>query len=535
MSDPTLPPGPSRRTQYELPTQYGPSRARSARGPVVPAGAVAGLEGIDVDHELELDDDEASVRAVHRDEASSVATPPTPDSHDAPSSREEYVRQRDSEIAPWRAERRNRSTAAKWTRRGIAIVVVAALIPVAWSFVDHMRAPGTDSMSVRAVEWLRDNGGNGIVNTIERWWYTNNPPPTGGTPDRIEVQGTAGNVTTPTKGGTVTTVAPPAFQHLPPPAGRVQTPAPVVETNEGVWSPAGRLVGGLPAEYIAFVRPDAVHTAYYTGLMWLDTKLLKAVYVPGSEEPGGGANPWGSQVPPEVRSTLIAAFNSGFKMDQARGGVYFGGEEVRPLVNGAASLVIFKDGSSNVGVWGRDFTMGPDIESVRQNLELLVDNGGGPLGVAPGGTTGIGAPGQLNPELREDDTTVFGATLGNNVYVWRSGVGVTATGALVYAGGAAMSVLSLAKTLQNAGAVRAMELDINTDWVSAFTYSNENIADPNSPVIGTKLMGDQSRSGDRYLQLGTRDFFAFFADPKVALPTASTTTTPATSTTKPRR
>ncbi len=96
----------------------------------------------------------------------------------------------------------------------------------------------------------------------------------------------------------------------------------------------------------------------------LRTKLLKATYVPGLHEPGGnGPNPWGSMIPPEARGTLIAAFNSGFKMDQARGGVYFGGQEVRPLVGGAASLVIFKDGTASVGVWGRDFNMSPEIES----------------------------------------------------------------------------------------------------------------------------------------------------------------------------
>ena len=40
------------------------------------------------------------------------------------------------------------------------------------------------------------------------------------------------------------------------------------------------------------------------------------------------------------------------------------------------------------------------------------------------------------------------ATLGNKAPVWRSGVGVDAQGALVYAGGPALTVLSLAKTLQ---------------------------------------------------------------------------------------
>ena len=201
-------------------------------------------------------------------------------------------------------------------------------------------------------------------------------------------------------------------------------------------------------------------------------------------------------MPESERNTLIAAFNSGFKMDSANGGVYFAGEEVRPLVQGAASLVIKTDGSATVGVWGRDFTMTPDISSVRQNLALMIDNG------------------QLDPALDENDTSKWGATLGNRALVWRSGVGIDANGALIYAGGNSLSVLSLARTLQAAGAVRAMELDINTDWVSAYTYVNDPATDPNAPVIGLKLGGDMARGGDRYLQLGERDFFAFFAAPQ---------------------
>ena len=414
-----------------------------------------------------------------------------------------------------RTPRRTRSTKSRWIRRGIAIAIVLLLIPVVWSYVHALQRPGTDSLGVRSVEWVRDHGGNGIVNTIERWWYTNNPPVVGGEPDEIRVQGTGGEVTSSTSVPTVTTMPQPI--HLPPPTQRVPTPAPSIENNEGVWMPAGRLVGGLPAEYITFVRPDAVHTSYYVALMWLDTKLLKAVYVPGSLEPGGGPNPWGSQIPEGERATLIAAFNSGFKMDSANGGVYFSGEEVHPLVQGAASLVIKTDGSASVGAWGRDFTMGPDIASVRQNLALMIDNG------------------QLDPALDENDTSKWGATLGNKALVWRSGVGVDANGALIYAGGPSLSVLSLARTLQNAGAVRAMELDINTDWVSAFTYVNDPASDPNAPVIGLKLGGDMSRGGDRYLQLGERDFFAFFADPKAPPVAAPTTTIVPTTTTTPRR
>ena len=159
-------------------------------------------------------------------------------------------------------------------------------------------------------------------------------------------------------------------------------------------------------------------------------------------------------------------------------------------------------------MWGRDFNMSPDVKAVRQNLELIVDNG------------------QLNPALQENDTNAFGATLGNNVYVWRSGVGVTADGALVYAGGPAMSIIALARTLQSAGAVRAMEMDINTDWVSGFWYQPQDPNVPGSPIVGVKLLDNMSHDGSQYLQPNSRDFFAFTADAKLVTPTTTTTTKP---------
>ena len=56
------------------------------------------------------------------------------------------------------------------------------------------------------------------------------------------------------------------------------------------------------------------------------------------------------------------------------------------------------------------------------------------------------------------------------MYVWRSGVGITADGALVYVGGPGLNITDLADLLVRAGAVRAMELDINTDWVNFSAY-----------------------------------------------------------------
>jgi hypothetical protein len=90
-----------------------------------------------------------------------------------------------------------------------------------------------------------------------------------------------------------------------------------------------------------------------------------------------------------------------------------------------------------------------------------------------------------------------------------------------------MSVTALARTLQAAGAVRAMEMDINTDWVSAFTYQ-PNTTVPGNPIEGVKLLDNMSHDGSQYLQQSSRDFFAFTADAKVVVPTTTTATTTTT-------
>jgi hypothetical protein len=113
------------------------------------------------------------------------------------------------------------------------------------------------------------------------------------------------------------------------------------------------------------------------------------------------------------------------------------------------------------------------------------------------------------------DTNDWGALLANTAFVWRSGYGVTADGALVYAGGPALTPGDLVRTLTNAGAVRVMQGDINPDWVVANLYS----VDATGQCVGTSGLpgsADQGgfRSGGwRYLSIDSRDFVAVLAKP----------------------
>jgi hypothetical protein len=258
--------------------------------------------------------------------------------------------------------------------------------------------------------------------------------------------------------------------------------------GEGVWKPAGEAVGGRTAIYVTSVRPDTEHIGVFTAVARMDHSLLRGQLIPGRYEPGNG--PWiaGSAVPTGERADLLAAFNSGFRLKDARGGFYAEGRTVGRMVNGAATLVVSRDGTVNVGQWGRDVTMNPDVVAARQNLSLIVDAS------------------RLVPGLDENTANRWGATAGNRLFVWRSGLGVDPAGNLIYAASDGLSVRTLADVLRRAGAVRAMELDINHPWVSYNLYSHDA-----GTVSGQKLLASMSKPGSRYLTADDRDFVALLA------------------------
>jgi hypothetical protein len=399
-----------------------------------------------------------------------------------------------------RKRRAARAYAHRKQRRIVATVVIGmlavALIPVGIDYVDALRAPGTDALGARTVEFMREHGFGPMVNSVERWWYTKNAPPKGGTPDgglptaQAPTEAAVGRIPT-----DLALLVGSVKETLLPKTAPPTRMSPFVDTplqGEGEWSPTGRTVLGTPGVYTAFMRPDPIHTSLVAGFMWMDPKLLKAVHVPGLREPAGAPQKYGAQIPTELRPATVVAFNSAFRLDDARGGFWDEGTEVRPLVNGQASFVIDKDGTANVVVWGRDRTMDDNISSVRQNLALVVDNG-------------VSAAG-----LDSEATTKWGATVGNQVLVWRSGVGVDRNGGLIYIVGPGLSVNQLAELFLRAGAVRAMELDINSDWTTAYIFEQ---TDPNNAaaIMGNKLLPDMKRGGDRYLVTGERDFYTMVA------------------------
>ena len=364
-----------------------------------------------------------------------------------------------------------------WMRRA-GVVLVVPLLWLTWSVGGALMAPGTDTTTARLAEWARFNGMGWVVSGLEQVQYQIDPPQVGGSLaggiPKISAPGLASGLPPGASGAT------PRDAPLAPIPPQAQPALP----EEGVWQTLTS-VHGQPAIRAAFLRPDAQHTSYLVGVAWLNQKLVKMVLHPGFTVPGGSGWSQSSQVPSSQRDALLATFNSGFTMQDANGGYWQDGQAAVPLRRGAASMVLYKDGHVDVAKW-EGTAPGPDVAAVRQNLGLLVENG------------------TISPDVNSTTTRTWGKTVGDHTYVWRSALGVRKDGSLVFVVGASMSVPTLANIVHDAGAVNAMELDINKAWTNFMTYTH-----PSAGVAAPHMLNSNAHPNPyRYLQPSSRDFVA---------------------------
>ena len=155
-----------------------------------------------------------------------------------------------------------------------------------------------------------------------------------------------------------------------------------------------------------------------------------------------------------------------------------------PLKDGLATLIAYRNGGVDIVDWHGGANPGPGIAFARQSLPLIVDHG------------------RLSPAL--DNSTEWGFTLGNAVRVWRTGAGIDRRGNLIYAAADYQTVTTLAEILKRAGAVRAMELDINPEWPTLITYRHRH------GLLPKRVVPNYQQPATRYLVPDDRDFFAIY-------------------------
>jgi hypothetical protein len=217
---------------------------------------------------------------------------------------------------------------------------------------------------------------------------------------------------------------------------------------------------------------------------WFDHTRTSVAFYPGRYEPPNAPVRGPMSVPFDQRWRLLATFNGGFIYRDGQNGSSINGMMYEPLKDGLATLVAYSDGRVDVKRWSGGPVAGGGVAFARQSLPLIVDHG------------------RLNPNL--NDSSQWGYTLGNAVRVWRTGAGIDRRGNLIYAAADSQTVTTLARILRRAGAVRAMQLDINPEWPTLITYAHRGGLDP------VKVVPNYQQPATRYLVPDDRDFFAVY-------------------------
>ena len=358
----------------------------------------------------------------------------------------------------------------------LVIACLLALLPALVSYTTTMLGPSNSSFGIRSVEWLRAHGAAGLVSRVESVYYTLTAPAKGG--PALHALPHVGVASSTGRGAAAKLVDRPL---------RIRPLTAPALAGEGVWhaTQPGASRDDPPLLVTTFRSDPAEYPRLVAGVAWINTSRTTISLYAGREEPAVELPTRGPMdVPQRFRHKLLATFNSGFKLGDAHGGWALDGRTYAPLAEDQATFVRYADGRYDVVAWHGGPRVPSDVVFARQNLPLIVSDG------------------RDNPNL--SDGPEWGATLGNAIQVWRSGIGIDRHGNLIYAAANDQTVHSLADILRHAGAVRAMELDINSYWISFDIYAAPGAADP------SKLLEETERPADRYLSPDDRDFFAVY-------------------------
>ena len=279
------------------------------------------------------------------------------------------------------------------------------------------------------------------------------------------------------------------------PSGAATTTSALRERAQPNWKVASRSARGVMVDYRNINEGGAI---FRVVRLRARTTLLR--WHVGAGDPNawrlapldaGASIDWSIEGPPGV----VAVFNGAFKQLANAGGAVADHVVFESLVPGLETIALDRFGHWEMGVWGATNFPTPGFHpiSVRQNLVALVQHG-------------VATPAVFTANVRS-----WGAMLTSSPYTARTGLGIDRAGNLIYV--ATMTGVlpsQLANVLLRAGAITAMQLDINPYW-PILGLASTPLHRPGGS-FAVQLPGSY-RSASIYENGWTRDFFVAVAEP----------------------
>lgn len=277
-----------------------------------------------------------------------------------------------------------------------------------------------------------------------------------------------------------------AYNYLPASQG----PDNFASSSNLKWQPVNSSV--FPEDTVmesTTVKTDPERPYSMVRLVKIDMQKLSLAVVAGTKEPGGAiGNSGPGIIPDSVKSSnnLVAAFNGGFQMRDGHYGMIVQNKIFLPLKEGLATLVIDNNFKPQIIEYNGQ-NLG-NYFAVRQNGEMLIRDS------------------KIIPSSSDKLAVIWGRSVTANMYTWRSGIGITKDGNLIYAVGPSLIPETLAKGLLLAGAVNAMQLDINPYWVRFVVFTPLG----NGTYTHTSLFKNMYDGGNNFLSGYQKDFFYLY-------------------------
>lgn len=298
----------------------------------------------------------------------------------------------------------------------------------------------------------------------------------------------AGGTTTTSSSTTTTTTEPP---WIPKPVAAMGT-----LENEGEWAPYVMDGQQEVISYRTVLQPDKKRGFALAAIVAFDCRRARLHFVIGTKEPVSdekiprtGKIPKASLAP----GNILGAFNGGFQAKHGRFGAMAEGVVALPPRDGLGTLVIYKDGRLDMGIWGTDINPSPDMESWRQNGPMLISHG------------------EINPHTEDNAPEDWGFGLKGAVATWRTAVGLSRDRRSFYfVVGPSLTVNALARAMHQAGIWDAIQLDINKSWTR---FDKATFKD--GKLIAVPVLPDIIQD-NRLYETYSRDFFYLTALEAVA-------------------
>jgi len=277
--------------------------------------------------------------------------------------------------------------------------------------------------------------------------------------------------------------------------------------GEGVWT-GDDMPGdaeGRPLLYRTQYRPSEEYPNSIVHMVVFDMKRVKPFFFIGNTEPGiyQVSHSWRGD---EGLSKIVAITNAMWMQQHARGaGAIFRGQEIYPMVEGMATLVIYNDDSVDVLEWSKDVPIRL-VKDARQLRHLIVKDGKVIDRILKNG------------KLEDSEIGLGGFLVDNNgsstmrqkhwFLANRSAFGIREDGNLVFSLAHHTGTKDLAKALVLAGCKRAIHGDANIHNIVCNFYFRD---DRNKIVKRDKLSPEQKNyTMMRYDYGYAKDYFAFY-------------------------